>query len=222
MRYYDIHTHFEKEIYDELSVINQNFYEYKSLNINQMYSVGLHPWFVDSDFEAQIESLYTLANQPNVVAIGECGLDKIRNKTTIEIQKKAFITQLKLAEQLSIPVIIHCVRAHEEMYQIQKQLKPEIPLIVHGFNQKTAIGLQYLKQGFCLSLGAALLIDGSNAQQILVRMPLKNLFLETDDKAISIKAIYNKAAFLLKIEENDLQKQLEINVKRIFKLEIKT
>ncbi len=217
--YYDIHTHFQKLVQDEISILNHNFYEHKSLNNNVLCSVGLHPWDIESDFGNHLESLYNLASQPNVVAIGECGLDKIRYKVDIEIQKTALITQLNIAAQLSKPVIIHCVRAHEEMFEIQKKMQPKIPIVIHGFNQKATIGAQYLKQDFCLSLGAALLIDGSNAQQILTKMPLDSLFLETDDAHVLISEIYKKAAFLLKIEENDLKKQLENNVKRIFKLE---
>jgi TatD DNase family protein len=171
---------------------------------------------VESDFEFQMESLYMMASQPHVVAVGECGLDKVRYKSDLKIQKAAFEVQLQIAENLAKPVVIHCVRAQEEMLGIQRKLKPKTPLIVHGFNQKTAIGLQYLKQGFYLSLGAALLIEGSNAQQVLEKIPVEFLFLETDDTIISIKSVYKKAASLLNMDEIELEKQLESNFNTIF------
>lgn len=99
------------------------------------------------------------------------------------------------------PLIIHCVRAYEEVLAIKKEWGTQgdvIPWIFHGFNKKPAVAQMLLRAGAYLSFGAALLVPGSPAAQSLAICPPGRYFLETDDRNdVSIAAVYAAAAAIL-------------------------
>ena len=78
-------------------------------------------------------------------------------------------------------------------------------MVIHGFNNNIEIAKILIEKGFYLSLGATLLNENSNAQQVLEQISIEKLFFETDDKTISIQKVYEKASFLLNIQQNTLE-----------------
>ena len=88
-------------------------------------------------------------------------------------------------------------------------------MIVHGFNNKSQIAEQLLKHGFYLSLGAALLKADSNASKILPKIPLNQLFLETDDNNCTIQRIFTEASQILALPVTILQEKMRENFKKI-------
>jgi TatD DNase family protein len=154
------------------------------------------------------------ANSKQVFAIGECGLDKLID-IPISKQEEIFIEQIKIAEKVKKPLIIHCVKAFEELIRIKKELKINIPLIVHGFNNKEQIAEQLIKNGFYISFGKALMIDDSNAQRIIQKIHNTKIFLETDDGDTSIKTIFEKASLLKHITIEDLKRMMIVNFKKL-------
>lgn len=181
------------------------------------YSLGIHPWFIDrQDCKTSLKIIESaLHNDPNMLAIGECGLDKSAGAPFPE-QEPVFKAQLELAERYRKPVVIHCVRAFNELLRIKRVLKPSVPWIVHGFNNKLSIASSLLERGCYLSFGKALLHDGSHAAKVLPFVPWDRFFLETDDSGLAIGSIYQAAAKILQTDLSDLQRQLEYNFKRIF------
>jgi len=180
------------------------------------YSVGIHPWKINgSNYESEIDTLKKLAIQKNVIAIGECGLDKLIN-IDFEIQDLIFRSQISIAEQVQKPLIVHCVKAFDELIRIKKELKISVPIIVHGFNNKKEIAAQLLKNGFYLSIGKALLNENSNASKNISSLPIEKIFLETDDADVSIKSIFEAAAKYLQIEIEVLKQQIHTNFKNNF------
>ncbi len=181
------------------------------------YSLGLHPWVIErQDGRQAIDKIAKAMADPHLLAIGECGLDKTIT-TPLDVQMGLFQQQIQLAEQANKPLIIHCVRAFNELMALKKSGSAGIPWLIHGFNSKPAIAGPLLKQGFYLSMGKALLNPQSNAAQTLGKMPLRQLFLETDAaEDVSISAIYAAAAKIARIHLDDLQQQLMQNFKRVF------
>jgi TatD DNase family protein len=172
---------------------------------NSWLSVGIHPWYINENNQKfQLEKLRQLAQYQEVKLIGECGLDRIKG-SSLPLQEEIFIKQIRIAEDLKKPIVVHCVRCFNELIAIEKIIRPKVPLIVHGFNNNLSIAQSLLKQGFYLSLGAALMNEESNAVKVLQQMPLEKLFLETDDTTITIQKIYEKASFLLNISLNTLE-----------------
>jgi TatD DNase family protein len=180
-------------------------------------SVGLHPWYLSAQEEireGQLNWMKEAANAPKVKLIGECGLDKLCGPD-LALQQLAFEHCLHLAEELHKPLVIHCVRAYEELLAIYQRIQPTVPWIVHGFNRKPSVLASLLKQGFYVSFGAAILKPYSPAAQSLVETPLEQLFLETDDKLLPIADLYARAAQLKGILPEDLEAALYHNWKRI-------
>jgi TatD DNase family protein len=217
LKYIDIHTHksgIDENVFAlENITIDENF----NLEIDHFYSIGLHPWYLEKEFKEQdFQDLEILSNSPQIIAIGEIGLDRMI-ETDFNLQIEMFERQLLLAEKVNKPVLIHCVKAFSEIISVKKRLKPRINMIIHGFNQNEQILVQLLKHNFFLSIGEAVLNPNSNAAMLIQQIPIECLFLETDDSNVSIKEIYQESAKILKISENELINQINQNFDRIFK-----
>ncbi len=182
---------------------------------SQIFSVGLHPYFVNAETVKQdVDFLAKVLTMPNVVALGECGLDKLKNVENIDFQLKIFAQQIELAEYLRKPVVIHCVRAFAELLQLQQKMKPKTPLIVHGFDKNEVILKNLIQQGFFISIGASVL-RGGKWFELLPKIPLEKLLLETDDKPFAIQSIYEKVSQILNIEIQILQNKIFNNYKNL-------
>lgn len=174
-------------------------------NNDTWLSAGIHPWYIDSDnTDNQLKLFSETVKDERVKLIGECGLDRLRGPAP-EIQFRLFESQLKVAEALHKPVVIHCVKYFSELISLKKRKNIKIPMIVHGFNNNFHIAEQLLKHGFYFSFGPALLKHGSNATRIIPGIPQNRIFLETDDEHIPVSLIYESAASLLKISVNSLK-----------------
>lgn len=166
---------------------------------NTWLSAGIHPWYINENNQKnQLEKLAKLAKYQDIKLIGECGLDRLKG-SPLSLQEEVFIKQIRIAEEVKKPLIIHCVKCFNELISIKKIVRPKVPMILHGFNNNFHIAQAILERGFYISLGTALLNENSNAAHLLPKIPLEKLFLETDDKDTSIVEIYEKASFLLKM-----------------------
>lgn len=212
----DIHCHTSPAVGMSIASIDTLDFQIGS-KVGGYYSLGLHPWFIArQDIQQGVDKITLALADPNLLAIGECGLDKMI-VTPLDEQIDCFQQQIHLAEYAHKPLIIHCVRAFNELMQLKKNSLAGIPWIIHGFNSKPTIAELLLKQGCYLSMGKALLNPQSNAAQTLSKMPLQQLFLETDAvEDISINAIYLAAAKIAGIHIDDLQQQIIRNFQRVF------
>src|SRR5690606_17966718 len=129
---FDIHTH----LFDKNHACLQDVG--LKIPLEGFFSVGIHPWKAESVHPEEYTKLKELSMHPNCVAIGEAGLDKLIG-SSFEIQRKTFIEQALLAEELKLPLIIHCVKAWNELREIKRKLKPNIPWIYHGFNKTSLV-----------------------------------------------------------------------------------
>lgn len=151
----DIHTH-NQQATPGSAVVNlpQNFLLHPDSVDWQpegLYSAGLHPWYLDG-VEEKMAGLSQLLQNPQVVAVGECGLDRLA-ETDFALQCRVFEQQLRMAAEQHRFVIIHCVKAFDDLIRICRQIKaPEIR-IVHGFRGKPQQARQLLNEGFGLSFG---------------------------------------------------------------------
>ncbi len=174
------------------------------------YSVGAHPWFItEQNLDEQLMRVREMASAANVFAIGECGFDKVKG-ATIELQKKSFESHFEIAEELDLPLIIHCVKAWPEILEARKRLKPSTPWIIHGFKGKKELAKQLTDKGFYLSAWVEWAIRPVSAET-LNSMPLDNLFLETDGFDIGIEPVYKVVAGYLGIELEELKDQIYNN-----------
>ena len=200
----NIHTHHPPQP-NEWAI--QNLYNnFEQVKEPGNYSIGLHPWYITQQWATQFEILKQLATHSNVKAVGECGLDKLTETD--------FALQIELANQINKPLIIHCVKAYEEVLQQVKQAKA--PVVFHGFNKSKELALQITNAGHYLSFGKAL--QQQHMQQVLKELPVEKIFLETDDAAVSIATLYKTAAQVFSIDEESLSLQLRKNAEQVFHL----
>lgn len=181
---------------------------------NSYFSVGLHPAEVTPNFQKELAALQSLAQNSLCLAIGECGLDGLVSVDET-LQIKAFKAQIKLAEELNKPLIIHCVRRYYEVAKLCETTS--VPVVFHGYNKNETIAKMLIEKGFYLSFGHALL-NRVSLQAVFKTLPLDRILLETDDTDIDIKAIYQKAATLKAISLELLTQQIIDNSRRIFKM----
>lgn len=184
------------------------------------YSYGIHPWHIDAThWEHQLNELRLAINEKRCLAIGECGLDKL-SSTDFQLQLKVFEKQVLLANEIKKPLIIHCVKAFNELMNVLNQLDNAMPVVIHGFNNNENIARVLLDYGCYFSFGKALLGYESNAAKALKSVGRKRFFLETDDADVSIKYIYHKAADLLGVDEAILKQQVAMNFESVFNLTV--
>ena len=124
------------------------------------YSVGIHPWNLFKATSADIRMLQALAAEPQVIAIGECGLDpkiegceSLSRHEIIEAQTTLLTFHISISERLSKPLILHIVKAYPEIIALRKSLRPAQPWIIHGFRGKPQLARELLTHGFHLSFG---------------------------------------------------------------------
>ena len=219
----DIHTHFRNNKPDVIPVLNiaqkdHLFHNRDSLSWaphSTYFSAGLHPWFLNTNnFEADFSTLSELMKCPQVIAVGECGLDRLKG-VDLAFQTHVFEAHIRLAESLSKPVVIHCVKAFNELVAIKKRLKPHIPLIVHGFNQNQTILTDLIKNDFYISIGAKVVYSNSPAAAAVQWIPTERLFLETDDIEMNIMTVYERVAELKGLDLAVLKSNMVDNFNRI-------
>lgn len=210
----DIHTHTHNP--QVLSVTNcfpQEAKVFLSENPMQYCSVGLHPWYAYSDFKFELASLEENTSNKQVLAIGEVGLDKVCI-SPFELQLEIFREQVLISEQCAKPIIIHCVKAYNELVQLKNEMQPTQPWVLHGFRGKAVLAKQLLSYGFYFSLGKGL----ENLEETVQALPLERIFLETDDGLISIQSRYELLASFKKISLEELKEIIYQNFSSVFNI----
>jgi len=213
-----INTHTHSQIHDaKIEIVNLPI---DSRDKPNYYSYGLHPWYIKKETcYDELEKLQNLVYEKRCIAIGECGLDKL-SEVNFALQQEIFTEQIKIANEIKKPLIIHCVKAFNELINCLNLNDNKVPVIVHGFNNNENIARVMVNEGYYFSFGKALLGYESNAAKAIKNVGRKKFFLETDDADLSIKYVYKKASELLGIDEEIIQQQLQSNFETVFKLKL--
>lgn len=207
----DIHTHHLSQMPGEAIV---NCYPDTFIpEAGEWYSVGIHPWHVktavDSDARHEMDALLPLVGHPQVLAIGEAGLDKLAH-APISVQIEIFEYQARLSSEAGKPLIIHLVKAADELLRLKRLMCPANPWIIHGFRGKEALAREYLRHGFYLSFGEKYQEDALRA------VPSERLFLETDESAVPIATLYKRAADIRGTSLYELTEAVRENIDKVF------
>jgi len=187
---------------------------------------------------------FELAKSNKVVAIGEIGLDyyyKPKTKTRLEQfkekQKEVFVQQLDLAEELNLPVIIHCRMAHQDLINILKQ-KNQIKGAIHCFTGTLDEAQEYIKLGFYIGING--IIFKYNIDETIKKISLDRILVETDcpyltplpavalakagpegyvrNEPIFIKHVIQKIADLRSASFQEVADKTTENAKRLFNI----
>ena len=181
----DLHTHSLQQEKNCIRIVNSC----DTIPTDNTYlSAGLHPWELTTEWKEKFATIKTAATQPHIVAIGECGIDKVKSPADSETQKEALTAHALLAEERGKPLILHCVKGAEEIIALHKKIAPQQAWIIHGFRGKPEQAAQLLREGLYLSYG-----EKFNTHS-LKATPLNRLFIESDTSTTPIKDIYSTIA----------------------------
>lgn len=198
----DTHAHILSEFYDDIDELIE---ELKSkdiikvincadsietskevLNIYNKYegyllpAVGIHPENIDN---SNLKTIENIIKEHKVFAIGEIGLDYHYNDENKDEQKEYFIKQLDLALKYDLPVIIHIREAMQECFDILKTRKNKG--IIHYFSGSVEMAREYIKLGYKLGIGGVLTFKNSKLYEVIEKIDLKDIVLETDSPFLS-------------------------------------
>ncbi len=167
--------------------------------------LGLHPVHVDATYMEHLEAIEKALETNKVYAIGEVGLDLYHDISFLKQQQHAFLIQARKADQMGLPLVLHCRNAFDELMELIGDLK-ELPLrgIFHCFGGTVAQARQVIDAGFLLGVGGVLTYKNSGLAATLEEIPLEHLVLETDAPYLSPvprRGKINESANLLYIAE---------------------
>lgn len=147
-------------------------------------SIGYHPEVANNIVEKDYELLESLIrNHPKIVAIGEIGLDYYWNKDNKEKQRQVFRKQLEIAERLDIPVVIHSRDSIGETYEILSEY--HVHGVIHCFSGSLEMAKKFIDLGFLLGIGGVITFKNSKLYQVVEKIPLESIVLETDSPYLS-------------------------------------
>ena len=205
----DIHTHKSEDASHGRAIINFPLPVDDSLCLSAsdvrtagkegyFYSAGIHPWkLTERNAEEQF------------VAVGEAGFDKL-TAAPMELQVRMFEKQVELSEKYRLPLIIHCVKAMDELLAVRKKLNPAQPWIWHGFRGKPQQAGQLIKNGIYLSFGA------HYSEETVKGVPVGRLFLETDDSPVDIEEVLKQVAKARSTDAEELRQAIRENIQKVF------
>lgn len=190
-----------------------------------VHTLGIHPWHITAEnidnlilsFDQKLsENMFItcslqefIQNDKGIVAIGECGLDKLCH-TPFPLQLRAFEHQVRKSEELHLPLILHCVKALDDVLQVRKQLRATQPWIFHGFRGKPQQLSQLLSKDIYPSFGF------QYNKSSLLSCPLDKLLLETDDQSLPVSQLYESVAKDLNIPLQTLEEQIYYNINKVY------
>lgn len=118
---------------------------------HEYFTIGMHPWWTDQPASnVQQEELGRLLRHPNCLALGEIGLDKLKGPD-MSVQLQVFRSLLAIALEFHQPVIIHCVRAFDQLLRVKKAFPEMEKWCIHGYGRHVTLARQLIDQGFYLS-----------------------------------------------------------------------
>lgn len=144
-------------------------------------AVGVHPNSADNFSPNVLSEIRILAKHPKVVGIGEIGIDLYWRKVSLMAQKEAFRHQIRLANELGKPIIVHDRDAHAEVMQALREQRPIMGAVLHSFSGDQAMADAALALGFYLGVDGPLTYKKSEAlRAIFAAAPLDRILIETD------------------------------------------
>lgn len=197
--YIDTHCHLSMEDYDDIDKVieeNKNALVEKIvvsgcsrksidevMNLKDKYdmvyvTIGYHPEYADTVTEADLDYLKSLLGEKKVVGIGEIGLDYHYTKENKDKQIWLFEEQLKIADALNLPVVIHSRDATMDTINILKKYK--VIGIIHCFSGSLETANIYISMGFLLGIGGVVTFKNSKLKDVVKEVPLESIVLETD------------------------------------------
>lgn len=174
----DIHTHHFSYHDEVISLRSIDVNEYLKQNdlIDSACTLALHPWYIkQSEFKNNLSVLESSFTNKTIYAIGECGLDKLID-VDYNLQLEVFKSQILLSEKYQLPLVIHQVKAYDDIIKIKREVNPSQPWIIHGMRLKWIIAKEFVNAGMYLSFGHHLLNSELHLTDTFFKRPMIKSF----------------------------------------------
>ena len=194
--------------------------------------LGVHPSEVKDWDDGIIDKIKEYSKSEKIVAIGEIGLDYYWDKSFNDLQKEIFIKQIKLANDLNLPIDIHDREAHKDTFDILKEHNKNSTVILHCFSGSVEFAKECIKEGWYLALGGVVTFKNAiKMKEVAKEIPLEKLLVETDcpyltpvpyrgkeNRPAYVKYVAEEIAKIKEITFDEVAKTTSQNAKRIFGL----
>ena len=207
----------------------------RSVKLSQDYdfiyaAIGIHPHNAEGATDETWAKLLLLAKQPKVLAWGEIGLDYYRDLSPRSIQKGIFIQQIKLANEVGLPIVIHNRDAHQDVLEIVKAHPPKYGGVFHCYSGSLEMAAILLNLGFYLSFaGPVTYKNARHTVEVAGNVPLDRILVETDSPYLTpeprrgkrneptyVREVVKKIAEIRKIPFEDIASQTMLNAATLF------
>ena len=179
-------------------------------NENLYCAMGVHPSEAKTYNDEVENQIIEYCKNEKVIAIGECGLDYYWDKSFNDIQKEVFKRQIILANNLNKTLIVHDREAHQDTLTIlKKNTSSSTPVVMHCFSGSYEFGMECIKQGYFFAFGGVSTFkNAKKAHEVIEKMPLEYLLLETDSPYLTpepFRGKENQPAYLKYVVERIAQ-----------------
>ena len=204
-----------------------------SQNYENIYGMlGVHPSEVKDWDDSLIDKIKEYSKSDKIVAIGEIGLDYYWDKSFNDLQQEVFIKQIKLANELNLPIDIHDREAHKDTFDIIKEHNKGSKVIMHCFSGSVEFARECIKEGWYLALGGVVTFKNAiKMKEVAKEIPLEKLLVETDcpyltpvpfrgkeNQPAYVKFVAEEIAKIREISFNEVAHQTTKNAKEVFGL----
>lgn len=194
--------------------------------------VGLHPCSVKADYQAELEIVSGWLGRRKYAALGEIGLDFYWDRTFVNEQYVSFRLQIEWAFQYDLPIVIHTRNAMQETIDVVREFVPKgISGIFHCFNGTYENAKDIIDAGFYLGIGGVLTYKNSGLTEVIEKIGLEYLVLETDSPYLTplpfrgkrnessyLKYIVEKLALIKNVDVEEVATMTSANAEKIFRI----
>ncbi len=170
---------------------------------NIFLMMGLHPCYVKENYLEELKIVETELSKRKFYAIGEIGIDLYWDKTTLDIQKKAFKHQIQLAKKYKLPINIHCREAFDDIFEVlESEKSPELFGIFHCFSGTYEQALRVISFNMKLGIGGVVTFKNGKIDQFLNKIDIKHIVLETDSPYLApnpFRGKRNESSYLVNV-----------------------
>lgn len=210
----------------------EKIYELSQTYGNVYGMLGVHPSEARDWDDSLADKIKVYAKSSKIAAIGEIGLDYYWDKSFNDIQKEIFIKQIKLANELNLPISIHDREAHKDTYDILKEYNHGSTVVMHCFSGSVEFSRECIKEGWYIALGGVVTFKNAvKTKEVVMDIPLDKLLLETDAPYLTpvpyrgtenqpayVKFVAEEIAKLRGISYEEVAQATTANAKRVFSI----
>ena len=203
---------------------------YRKYPSNIFLMAGLHPVYVNNEYEKELKIVIENLKTNNYVAIGEIGLDKHWDVSFLDKQKIAFQKQIELALELDLPIVIHCREAFDDIYEILLKYNcDKLRGILHCFTGTFGDANKLIDLNFKIGIGGVVTFKNGGLDKFLNKIDIKNIVLETDAPYLSpapfrgkrnessyIMYVIDKLSEIYNLKSEEIIYQTSLNANDVF------